>query len=233
MPPPYGVRYYGFRRENPADPTAGESYIAKGKKLVTYADNTGTVTSEGATPNAVVMGRGTSASPLAASISSGNFLSYYFSATGTGSGDVRAQYLNLDLTPTSGESFRARTRFNGTGAVGVHGAHITAEISVGATITGQIVGLRATLGAAAASRTLGGTAAVLNLDSDIATGNTLSARTSFIRVTKSGAVDLTNFLDIADDQCLKGSAASGAATDALPVIMPDGSTLYISLIAAS
>jgi len=233
MPPPYGIRYYGFRRENPSDVTAGESYIAKGKKLITYADNTGTITSEGATPNAVVMGRGTSASPLTASISSGNFVSQYFSASGTGGGDVRGQYLNLDLTPTSGESLRARTRFNGTGAVGVHGAHITAEVSAGATITGQIVGLRATLGAAAESRTLGGTATVLNLDSDIATGNTVASRTSFIRVTKSGAVDVTKFLDIADDQCLKGSAATGSATDALPVIMPDGSILYISLIAAS
>jgi hypothetical protein len=73
----------------------------------------------------------------------------------------------------------------------------------------------------------------LQIDSFIGAQNTVPGRCSLIRLDKAGSVDVPFFLDIADDQCLKGSSATGAAADALAVLLPNGTTKYISLIAAS
>jgi hypothetical protein len=89
-----------------------------------------------------------------------------------------------------------------------------------------------TLEAAAASRTLGGTVSALQLDSNIGANNTVPDSWSFIRVTKSGSVDMPLFLDIADDQ-IQANAAAGAALKSLKVRLADGSFGYINIYAVS
>jgi hypothetical protein len=154
-------------------------------------------------------------------------------ATGT---DARVIYARLHQYGTGGgEAVRAYAFANNAAAATtgtLNGIHASMSVATSSAISGAGNAVRATLEAAAASRTLGGTCAALQLDSNIGANNTVPATWAFIRVTKSGAVDMPLFMDIADDQVL-ASAASGAAASALAVKMPDGSTKYINLLAAS
>lgn len=186
---------------------------------------------------ALALGGGTSASPLTTATADKNFLGLWTQSTAV-SGDSRGLYLRHYLGGTIaatgfGDGIRAFTTVTGTGYSFASGIHATLQLNAAGTVTGSGAAGRFTLACAAATEAKGGQLAALNLDSDIGTGITFTGVASFIRLTKSGNVDLTTFMDIADDQCLKGSAATGAATNALPVRMPDGSTLYISLVAAS
>lgn len=196
------------------------------------------ITQLGATTTAALLiGGGTSASKLTTATADKNFGGVWTESTAT-SGDSRGlywrHYLGGTIATTGyGDAVRAFCTVTGTGYSYASGIHATMQINTGATVTGSGAGARATLAAEAESRTLVGAIAALQVDSDIGTGNTVPARCSLIRLAKAGAVDVPFFLDISDDQCLKGSAATGAASDALAVVMPDGSTRYISLIAAS
>jgi hypothetical protein len=153
------------------------------------------------------------------------------------SGDTRGRYMDLKLTGAGGgEAIRARAIAGAMGVANggtVNGIHTTLQVAASSSVSGAGNAIRATLEAAAASRTLAGTCAALQLDSNIGANNTVPGSYSLIRVTKSGSVDVPLFMEVVDDQCLKGSAATGAAADALTVKLPDGSTKYISLIAAS
>ena len=186
---------------------------------------------------ALALGLGVSATPLTTATADKNFLGSYTQSTAT-SGDSRGAYIKHILGGTIaatgfGDAVRALCSVTGTGYSYASGLHATMSLAASATITGSGAGLRCTLEAAADTRTLPGNIAALQIDSNIATGNTVPSNAALIRVCKAGAVDVATFLHVEDDQCLKGSAATGAATNALPVLMPDGSTLYISLIAAS
>lgn len=114
------------------------------------------------------------------------------------SGDVRLLYATLDLRGTggNGECLRPRTRVYGTGINSAHGQHCTLQIAVGGAISGLGAGLRATLEAATETRTLTGTLCALQVDSYIATGNTMPASHSFVRFADNGAVRVTNLFDI-------------------------------------
>jgi hypothetical protein len=184
---------------------------------------------------ALLFGGGTAADPITSTLAK-NFVDFRTSnSVAASTGDTRGIYWRHTLTNASGSGETARfyTVNNGATATAVHGAHITAALGAAGNIAGLIAGVRATLGAAAATKNMGGTGCCLQIDTDIGAGNTLTGRYSMIRLAKSGSVDVTTFLDISDDQCLKGSAATGSAGDALKVLLPDGSTKYISLIAAS
>lgn len=116
------------------------------------------------------------------------------------SGDSRAMYIRLKLAGAGGgEAGRffanASTTNVATGGT-INGIHTSLSVDASSSISGAGNAIRATLGAAAESRTLGGTAAALQLDSDIATGNTVPATWSFIRVTDSGAVRIANLLNM-------------------------------------
>ena len=63
------------------------------------------------------------------------------------------------------------------------------------TVSGALNAVRATLEVAGTTPTPGGTLAALQLDSNIVTGSTISANSSFIRVTNSGAGALTNLFN--------------------------------------
>jgi len=187
---------------------------------------------------ALVMGHGTSALPVTTSVADKNFMDFRTkssAATGDSRGLYMRHYLAGTVTTTAyGDCIRAMTLVTGTGYAYASGIHATLQINASATISGSGAAGRFTLAAAADTRTMSGNTAALQIDSDIAAGNTVPATAALIRLTKSGAVDVGTFLHIADDQCLKGSSATGAVSDALKVIMVDGTTVrYINLYAAS
>jgi len=185
-------------------------------------------------PTALLHGAGSTSEPVTTGTADKNFLGY-FAKTTASSGDCRGMYMRLYLGGTGGygDAVRAYTTVSGTGYSYASGLHGTMSLAVGGTITGSGAGIRATLEAASATRTLPGNIAALQIDSNIGANNTVPADAALIRVDKAGSVDVTTFLHVADDQCLKGSAATGAASDALKVVLPGGTVRYISLIAAS
>jgi hypothetical protein len=186
---------------------------------------------------ALAIGGGTSATKLTTAVADKNFGGMFTESTAT-SGDSRGlywrHYLGGTIAATGfGDAVRAFCTVTGTGYSYASGLHATMQINAGATVTGSGAGARATLAAAAEARTLVGSLAALQVDSDIGVGNTVPARCSLIRLDKAGSVDVPFALDIADDQCLQGAAAAGAGLNALKVILPDGTTGYINIIALS
>jgi hypothetical protein len=130
---------------------------------------------------------GTSADPV--SVTTATNINSNFATSSATTGDTRLSFNRLTISSTgSGETIRALTRVTGAGAATggtVNGAHISTAILTGGTISGAANALRATIGASVASP--GGTLAALQLDTDFASGTTLSADSAFVRVTDSGA----------------------------------------------
>lgn len=132
-------------------------------------------------------GSGTSTSPIVVT-TAGNVSSSY-ATTSAATGDTRLAYDKLTFSSTgSGETIRAYSVVTGAGAAAggtINGAHISMKVDTGGTISGAANALRATVGASVASP--GGTLAALQLDTDFASGTTVSGATSFIRISDSGA----------------------------------------------
>ena len=129
---------------------------------------------------------GTSTSPIA--VTTAQNISSFYGTTSATTGDTRLNYSRLTFTAAgSGETLRAFSVVTGAAAVGgtINGAHISMSVSTGGSISGAGNALRATLGSSVASP--GGTLAVIQADTDFASGTTLPASASFIRVTDSGA----------------------------------------------
>ena len=146
------------------------------------------------------------------------------------SGDARLLYQTLDLRAAgSGESLRTRTRVYGTGISAAHGEHCTLAIQTGATISGLGCGLRATLEAAAESRTLTGTLCALQVDSYIGANNTLPAAHAFVRFTNVGSVVLSNLFSIpnASNGTLLAAHTTDAMTHSIKIISENGTAYYI------
>lgn len=132
-------------------------------------------------------GSGTSTSPVTVS-TAGNISSSYGKTTAT-TGDTRLVYDKLTFASTgSGETIRAYSVVTGAGAAAggtINGAHISMKVDTGGTISGAANAIRATLGSAVNAP--GGTLAALQLDTDFASGTSVSADSAFIRVSDSGA----------------------------------------------
>jgi hypothetical protein len=130
---------------------------------------------------------GTSAAPVTVTTASNISSSYGSSSASTG--DTRLVYDKLTFTSTgSGETIRAYSIVTGAGAAAggtINGAHISTSVSTGGTISGAANALRATIGASVSAP--GGTLAALQLDTDFASGTSVSVNSAFIRVTDSGA----------------------------------------------
>lgn len=130
---------------------------------------------------------GTSANPIAVTTAS-NISSSYATTSAT-TGDTRLSYNRLAFTSTgSGETIRALSRVSGANAATggtINGVHSSTFITTGGTISGAANAIRATIGASVSSP--GGTLAALQLDTDFASGTTVSAASAFIRVSDSGA----------------------------------------------
>jgi len=146
-------------------------------------------------------------------------------------GDVRLLYMTLDLRGVggSGEALRPRTRVYGTSVNSAHGEHCTLAIAAGGEISGLGAGLRATLEAAAATRTLTGTLCALQVDSNIATGNTLPGSHSFVRFANNGAVVVGNLFEVpnAANGTLLAAHTTQTMTHSIKIISADGTAYYI------
>lgn len=144
-------------------------------------------------------GSGSASSPVA--VTSAQNISSFYGSTSATTGDTRLNYSRLNFTSTgSGETLRAFSVVTGASAATggtINGAHISTSVSTGGTISGAANALRATIGASVASP--GGTLAALQLDTDFASGTSVSADSAFIRVTDSGAGagKLTRLMNIA------------------------------------
>lgn len=130
---------------------------------------------------------GTASSPI--SVTTAGNVSSSYATTSAATGDTRLNYEKLTFTSTgSGETIRAYSVVTGAGAAAggtINGAHISMKVDTGGTISGAANALRATVGASVAAP--GGTLAALQLDTDFASGTSVSADSAFIRVTDSGA----------------------------------------------
>lgn len=187
---------------------------------------------------ALLQGSGTSAAPTSTATAGKNFLGYWVKSTAA-SGDARGLYMRLYLEGAgSGEAVRAYATANAAGVAAggtINGIHASLSIAASASVSGAGNAIRATLDAAADTRTLAGTLAAIQLDSNIATGNTVPANAAFIRVTDTGAVKLAKLFNLP-------ASASGAMvaphttqvmTDSIRVVLDDGSIRYIMLTTAS
>jgi hypothetical protein len=130
---------------------------------------------------------GTSTSPIIVTTASN--VSSSFATTSATSGDTRLNYSRLTFTSTgSGETIRAFSVVSGASAATagtINGIHASTEVTTGGTISGAANAIRATIGASVSSP--GGTLAALQLDTNFASGTTVSAASAFIRVSDSGA----------------------------------------------
>jgi hypothetical protein len=178
---------------------------------------------------ALLEGAGTSSSPYSSGTTADkNFIGYWLKTTAL-SGTTRGVYLRLYIAGAgcSGEAARIFTTVNGVagGTGGIHGAHITGSLDATGTCGGLLVGCRATLGVSEATRSLSGTFAALQVDSDIGTGNTMPGTTSFIRVANNNSVAIANLFEIPTGVVTrKGSAPS--ASDGLACRI-NGALAYI------
>ncbi len=111
----------------------------------------------------------------------------------------------------------------------MNGIHATASVNASSSISGAANAGRFTLGAAAESRTLSGALSAIQLDSDIATGNTLPTIHGFLRVTDSGAVRLSNLAVVpaAANGTLFAAHTTQAMTHSLRIINASGTAYYI------
>lgn len=177
---------------------------------------------------------GSSSREVTESEANTKFIAIYHKSTAT-SGDNRSIYCRLNLGGTIastgyGDCIRAWAKVSGTGYSYACGVHATVSVDAGATITGSGAGLRATLGAAAATRTLSGALAAIQADSDVATGNTLPSIHGFIRFTNSGAVALSNLLVLPSAPAAGGilsAHVTDAMTHSIRVIDSAGTAYYL------
>jgi hypothetical protein len=147
------------------------------------------------------------------------------------SGDVRILYMTLDLRGVggSGEALRPRTRVYGTSVNSAHGQHCTLQVAVGGAISGLGCGLRATLEAAAESRTLTGTLCALQVDSNVGANNTLPGSHSFVRFADNGSVRVTNLFDVPNvsNGTIFAAHDTQTMTQSLKIRSADGTAYYI------
>jgi hypothetical protein len=130
---------------------------------------------------------GTAADPIA--VTTATNISSSYATTSATSGDTRLVYDKLTFTSTgSGETIRAFSVVSGAGAAAggtINGIHTSMEVTTGGSISGAANAIRATIGASVNSP--GGTLAALQLDTNFASGTSVSAASAFIRVSDSGA----------------------------------------------
>lgn len=188
----------------------------------------------GAVTAALLLGGGTTATPCATSTASKNFVAFWTKSTAT-SGDSRGLYLRHYFSGVGGSGEAARifaTVDNVNAASGgtVNGAHISLSITgASGAVSGQGFGARIGLGADAQTRTLNANLGVLNLDSDIATGNTVPAGVGFIRITDTAAVRINTLFRLpnAANGTLLAAHTDQAMTHSIKCVTDDGTVYYL------
>lgn len=188
---------------------------------------------DSAWPTGLLQGRGTASAPASTATADKNFFAYWTQSTAT-SGDSRGiywrHYLGGTIASTGfGDCARFFTTVTGTGYSYASGVHGTMQINAGATVTGSGSGIRATLAAAAATRTLVGALSSLHLCSDVATGNTLPSVHGFLRCTDDGAVRFGNLMVIpnASNGTIFAAHTTQTMTHSIKIISEDGTAYYV------
>ena len=179
-----------------------------------------------------IFGSGSASVPTPMNTANSNGIGLWLKSSAT-SGDARAIYARMYLNgATGGEAVRAfatATTTNVATGGTMNGIHATASINASSSISGAANAGRFTLGAAAESRTLSGALSSIQLDSDIATGNTLPTIHGFLRVTDSGAVRLSNLAVIpaAANGTMFAAHTTQAMTHSIRIINAAGTAYYI------
>lgn len=135
---------------------------------------------------------------------------------GAGGGEVGRFFANASTTNVA------------TGGT-LNGIHTSMSVDASSSISGSANALRATLGAAAESRTLSGALSAIQLDSDIGTGNTLPTIHAFARFTNSGSVALGNLFQIpaASNGTMFAAHTTQTMTHSIKIIDASGTPYYI------
>ena len=165
----------------------GDTLVVKEGGLLQLGDSV--------TSAALVLGGGTSATPLTTATASKNFLGFWTESTAT-SGDSRGLYFRHYFKGAggSGEALRAYATISNvtvatTGTV--NGAHISLDATgASAAVSGAAHAIRCTFGIAATAATLGGTCAVAKIETDIKTGAAVPPKMSYLRFDDVGDVGL-------------------------------------------
>jgi hypothetical protein len=181
---------------------------------------------------AILAGAGSSADRALIAVADKRFLCFYTESTAT-SGDSRGIYWQhfLSGAGATGDCARFFCKVNATGVAGGFGVHSTVQIQDDATtgITGLANGVRATLAAEADTRTLGGTMAALQVDSDIGANNTLPAQTAMIRVADNNTVKIPNFLSVASGAGCYNTETPTTVDASLSIYIEGVGTRYIPI----
>jgi hypothetical protein len=182
---------------------------------------------------ALAFGGGTSASPLTTATADKNFLAMYTQSTAV-SGDSRLAYFRhyaAGVIATTGyaDAVRAFMTVTGTGYSYASGLHATMQINAAATVTGSGAGVRATLAAAAATRTLAGKLAAIQIDSDIGANNTLPTVHGFMRFIDNGTVRMSNLavVPVAANGTIFAAHITQGLTHSIKIVDENGTPYYI------
>lgn len=156
-----------------------------------------------------------------------------FTKTTAATGDNRGVYWRHTFEGAGGgEVLRPVAKVNtsnvATGGT-VNGIHTTLSVATSSSVSGAGNAIRATLEAAAATRTLSGTCAALQLDSNIGANNTVPSSWSFIRVTDSGSVKVGKLFNLptAGAGLLVSTHTTDAMTHSVKCVLADGTAIYL------
>lgn len=135
--------------------------------------------------------------------------------TNSGTGDFRAVYARISLTHASGgsgEAVRGYGIANG-GVTACRGAHLTGEVGTGGSVVGLLTGATVQFTTASGLTLSGGTAACLDLVSDLSSAVTGMTVTSFIRCSENQTNKLPSFVffDSSATGCIGATTAATAA----------------------
>jgi hypothetical protein len=183
--------------------------------------------------SALIAGAGNTTAPMSDNgVASKNFVGMWTKTAAT-SGDSRALYWRHYFEgAASGEVLRPWATVNAAGVAAggtVNGIHSSLSVNASCSVSGAGNAIRATLDAATATRTLGGTCAALQLDSNIGANNTVPVSWSFLRVTDSGSVKLPYFLNLpaASNGTIFAAHTTQSMTHSIKCVDAAGTAFYI------
>jgi hypothetical protein len=183
---------------------------------------------------------GTETTEAATATADRKFVSVYVKTTAT-SGDARGIYARLNMAGTAagagyGDALRTLGYVTGTGYDGAYGTHSTLRIGTGATVTGSGAGLRATLEADAATRTLSGALAALQVDSYVGANNTMPTIHGFVRFSDVGDTVLNNLMVLpstASNSTVFATHTTQAMSHSIRIIDSAGTPYFIMCASAA
>jgi len=194
-----GPNFRGWNNTDPTNKDVGLDANIKGVARATFGDSTATVTSAGAVPNAVVMGRGTSSSPLTTS-SDGKNISFYFSTPATG-GSTDGVYFRQYFTGAAGggNALRAFATVSNVQGSTARGLHASLSFGTSGTISGLAAAIEATLHVPETAGMAGTNYAVkAAINADASTSDPVGATSlAFIGIVGQG--DSTGLADVSTD----------------------------------